>query len=309
MDDGREPLSGFLVRQSPRLSNQNITKLVENFPNLTELRLSQIQKLDNSSLDLLHSLKSLTLLDISSAGLTGENLTDEGVIPLIKAVGGKLETLNLSSNQNLTDGCLTQGIKSACPNLRVLGLSELDLTPTGVKDLFSSWFENTGLEKLDLKGCLDLDDEAIQAVVAHSGRELRDLDLHSVDAKLTEVGLKAVASGCPELRKLDLGFVRALDDFILVSESSVVPVSLLIAFSSAERDPGQLPHAGQAEHFCECRSRSAPAGLIRTTGLLSSHRLCTSSQWCHWDSYEGGVIVCSAVSSQCILVTNYWTVA
>lgn len=256
LDGDREPLSGFLVQQSPRLSNQNLTKLVENFPNLTELRLSEIQKLDNASLDLLHSLHNLTHLDLYRAGLTGENLTDEGVIPLIKAVGGKLHTLILSSNMNLTDGCLTQGVKSSCPNLRVLGLHELDLTPVGVKDLFESWFENSGLENLDLGGCIELDDEAIQAVVAHSGRELKDLNLHSVDAKLTEVGLKAVAAGCPELRKLDLGFVRALDDFILVSEMVLLHSLCSYIIPITEGHPRQQSFTRKAQHLCKSsRSR------------------------------------------------------
>ena len=175
----REPLAGFLIRQSPRFDESCVLRLVENFPNLTELRLAEIQKLDDACLKLLMPLTSLTYLDISRAGLTGQNLTDDGVVPLLQHVGQNLVTLVLNNNELLTDRVLLEGVRPHCPKLRHLGLRELaDLMPEGAVGLFSDWEENEGLETLDIARCIELDDAAIVEIVKHSGRSLRELDMN-----------------------------------------------------------------------------------------------------------------------------------
>lgn len=200
MTADRDPLEGFLLRQSPRFNNACVLRLAENFPNLKELRLSEIQQLQDDSLQHLRGLKSLTYLDISRAGLTATNLTDDGVIPLLEHIGGKLETLTLNENERITDRTLYEGVRVHCPRLRSLGLRLLrELKPGGVASLFQDWSVNAGLEVLDLSRCLDLDDTVVQAVVAHSGPTLVDLNLNSVD-NITDVGLKAIIASTPLLQ-------------------------------------------------------------------------------------------------------------
>lgn len=199
---GREPLQGFLLRQSPRFNNACILRLAENFPNLQELRLSEIQQLTDDSLHHLRPLKSLKYLDISRAGLTATNLTDDGVIPLLESMGGNLETLILSENENITDRTLYEGVRLYCPRLRSLGLRLMArLESGGVAGLFRDWSSNPGLEKLDICRCLEIDDVAFEAILSHSGKSLVELDMNSVD-KVTEKGIKSLIGSTPELKRV-----------------------------------------------------------------------------------------------------------
>ena len=183
---------------------------------LTELRLAEVEKLDDDSLKFLHGLTHLTYLDLSRAGLTGEALTDDGVVPLLEHVGSNIKTLILNNNHNLGDRTLLKGIRPHCAVLRHLGLRDVaEILPTGVVGLFGDWSANDGLEFLDISRCLEINDAGIAALIEHSGKTLVTLNINSVDKDLTEEGLKSIAGNCDLLERLDLGFVRAVDDFLL----------------------------------------------------------------------------------------------
>lgn len=116
----------------------------------------------------------------------------------------------------LTDRVLVEAVKVHCPRLRSLSLHSLALIQsTGLEALFTDWV-NTGLTHLNLHRCTLLENEAIEAVVAHSGHSLIELDLNSVD-EIEELTLKVLAKGCKAMRVIDLSFVRSVDDFILKS--------------------------------------------------------------------------------------------
>jgi DNA repair protein RAD7 len=154
-------------------------------------------------------LKKLRHLDLSHGGLKGENFTDDGVIRLLEAVGGTLTTLILDDNTILTDRTLIEGIKVNCPNLIELSLKNLtELLPTGVAELFGEdWINRKGMVRISLHRCIQLDDQALESVVKHSGHSLVRLDLNSVDG-VREKGLKYLAENAPELTELDVSFVR-----------------------------------------------------------------------------------------------------
>lgn len=114
----------------------------------------------------------------------------------------------------LTDRVLTEGIKIHCPRLRSLSLHSLaKLESTGVQDLFTSWV-NVGLTHLSLHRCTKIENEAISALVNHSGHSLRSLNLHSVD-ELEDHVLKDLARSAPLMEELDVSFIRAVDDFVV----------------------------------------------------------------------------------------------
>lgn len=70
--------------------------LVDRNPHLLELKLSELGRLNDDSLALLHPLKWLTSLDISRAGVNqGRVLTDDAVVALIEQVGENLVELVL----------------------------------------------------------------------------------------------------------------------------------------------------------------------------------------------------------------------
>lgn len=119
-----------------------------------------------------------------------------------------------TENYLLTDRVLIEAVKVHCPHLRSLSLHSLSLVQsTGVEALFTDWV-NTGLTHLNLHRCILLENEAIEAVVSHSGHSLVELDLNSVD-EVEETTLKILAKGCPRMRVLDVSFVRSCDDFVV----------------------------------------------------------------------------------------------
>lgn len=217
-----------------------IALLVERNPRLYNLQLSELGKLSDLSLPFLHPLKCLTSLDISRAGvIQGMVLTDDAVVALLENVGENLVDLvldrasyflldriclytiltlpavfRLTENYLLTDRVLIEGIKIHCPHLRSLSLRQLsEIQSTGFQSLFTDWI-NTGLTHLDIHRCLKLEDEALEALVTHSGHSLRKLDMHSVD-EVTDVMLAKMAEGCGAMEELDVSFVRAVDDFVV----------------------------------------------------------------------------------------------
>lgn len=101
-----------------------------------------------------------------------------------------------------------------CPHLRTLSLHSLaQIQSTGLEALFTDWV-NTGLTSLNLHRCVLIENEALEALVAHSGHSLVDLDLNSVD-EVEDTALRVLAAGCPLVQTLDLSFVRSVDDFVL----------------------------------------------------------------------------------------------
>lgn len=119
-----------------------------------------------------------------------------------------------TENYKLTDRVLVEGVKIHCPHLRSLSLHSLSrIQSAGLQDLFTSWV-NTGITHLNLHRVSLLENEAIDALITHSGHSLIELDLNSVD-ELEETVLKRLASECKELRVVDLSFIRSCDDFVL----------------------------------------------------------------------------------------------
>ncbi|KAK4047874.1 UV-damaged DNA-binding protein rad7 [Microbotryomycetes sp. JL221] len=212
---GEHQLEGFGLRQSARFDNEALQILVDRNPGLFNLQLSEIGKLNDSSLAMLHPLKNLTTLDISRAGVDqGRVLTDDAVVALIENVGENLIELVLDQNYLLTDRVLIEGVKIHCPKLSRLSLYGLiEIQSTGMQSLFQDWV-NPGLELLNIHRCDHTDNEALAAIVSHSGHSLKTLNLHSCD-NLEVEALMNMAANCPVMRDLDLSFVRMTDNFVI----------------------------------------------------------------------------------------------
>ncbi|KAM0790783.1 hypothetical protein ACM66B_004631 [Microbotryomycetes sp. NB124-2] len=212
---GDHQLEGFGLRQSARFDNEAVQILVERNPGLFNLQLSEIGRLNDASLAMLHPLKNLTTLDISRAGVDqGRVLTDDAVVALIENVGENLVELVLDQNYLLTDRVLVEGVKVHCPKLSLLSLYGLvEIQSTGMQALFQDWV-NPGLETLNIHRCDHTDNDALGAIVSHSGQSLKLLNLHSCD-NLEVDALMNMASNCPMMQELDLSFVRMTDNFVV----------------------------------------------------------------------------------------------
>lgn len=203
-------LEGFLVTQSPRIDKETVHELVKNCPNLTELRLSEIGKLDSGMLEELKPLERLRLLDISSPP---DSLTDDAIINLLEAVGDSIEELNLADNFDLTDAILPAIVKY-CPRLQSLCLRNLtELTDQGVTAFFGSLQAkgHQGLRCIDMEKGHELSDSALGALIAHSGETIEWLSLLG----WREVALEALNAlvKCKNLKYLDVGWCRAVNNF------------------------------------------------------------------------------------------------
>ncbi|KAK4698450.1 DNA repair protein RAD7, partial [Phenoliferia sp. Uapishka_3] len=217
-------LEGFGIRQSARMNDEALQLLVTHCPDLYNLQLSEIGKLTDLSLGILHPLTNLTSLDISRSGFPeGDSLTTEGVVALLAAVGENLVELVLDQNYNLGDDVLVLGIKPHCRHLRSLSLSHLaDLTPEGFSTLFDLWPLNSGLSHLSIHRCTSLTSSSLRSLLAHSAHSLESLNLHSVD-EIEQDDLFQLAKDTKGLVTLDVSFVRAVDNFVVKAFQDGLP--------------------------------------------------------------------------------------
>ena len=207
-----ERLEGFLITQSPRIDLETINKLVDSCPNLTELRLSEIGLLDGECLAAISKLEKLRLLDLSAPP---HSLKDDDVIALLEAAGAELESLDLSSNPDLSDATL-DAIAQYCPKLRDLHMRHLvELTNEGVAKFFKTLQGkgHAGLRIVDMEKGHDLKDEALEALLSQSGETVEQLSILGW-RDTTSTALEGIAQ-CLSLRELDLGWCRKLTDFAL----------------------------------------------------------------------------------------------
>lgn len=215
-------LESFKIRESPRFDLSCAESMVQHCPNLRELGLAQIGPLDKTMLKPLESYgDQLTYLDISDPGVSApgippKSLENDEVVSLLKAVGKNLTYLDTSKNIDLTDRIIVEAISPCCHKLKTLRLIGLEnLKAETVAGMFADWTLEgvTGISYLYLDRMLKLDDSLMEPLLTHSGPDLVELSLNSVDG-ITDTGLEVLANAknLTKLETLDLSFVRAVDD-------------------------------------------------------------------------------------------------
>lgn len=207
-------LEGFLVTQSPRFDHDCIESLVKNCTSLKDLRLKEVGKIDDVFLNEIQALDgSLRYLDIADPS---HSCSEDAMIDLMRAVGGGLVYLNVSKHDALTDKFLDKGLLPYVHKLESLTISHLpELTDVGVAEFFDAWSEvSPPLDLLDASRNDALKGAALESILNHSGKKLSQLNINGwkdvdLDA-LNEIGRMGT-----ELRRLDVGFCRAVDDFVV----------------------------------------------------------------------------------------------
>jgi len=251
-------LRSFKIRETPRFDLACVEKMVQHCPNITQLGLAQIGKLDDKMLGPLAAYANLTYLDISDPGVSGpgimaESLKDESVIKLLSKVGRNLGTLIISGNTALTDEVVAKGIAPNCTSLVNLACAGCDqITGKAFAKLWASEPDDsqplakgrrsnatksqdavklpkTNMRRVNLGRALQVDDDAIFALMEHSGASLVDINLNSVDL-LTERGLSAIAQHCKSVVTLDLSFCRALDDSLLIDLTKIPTLQKILVW-------------------------------------------------------------------------------
>uniref|UniRef100_A0A8D1PQE2 F-box/LRR-repeat protein 15-like leucin rich repeat domain-containing protein n=1 Tax=Sus scrofa TaxID=9823 RepID=A0A8D1PQE2_PIG len=159
------------------------------------------------------------------------HISETGFALFLKVCGSELVRLELSCSHFLNETCL-EIISEMCPNLQDLNLSSCDKLPPqafnhiaklcGLKRLilYRTKVEQTGLlsilnfcselQHLSLGSCVMIEDyDVIASVIGAKCKKLRTLDLWRCK-NITENGIAELASGCPLLEELDLGWCPTL---------------------------------------------------------------------------------------------------
>lgn len=208
----KKPLERLSITQSPRFDLECMNALTTRCSrNMTDLRLCEVGQLNDDYLHLIGRFKSLTSLDISRPSVS---LSDDAVIELLEYIGANLEHLNISGNDALTDDALENGIKAHTRKLVSLKASLTQFTNDGVTAFFTDNDNMPPLQTLDLSRVHELSSEALSALTRHSGRQLIELNINSWKDSSNE-SLMELAQGVPVLKKIDLGWCRQTDNFVI----------------------------------------------------------------------------------------------
>ena len=114
-----------------------------------------------------------------------------------KGYGPNLEKLILKGCKNLKD----EGLKISGSKLRVLDLSDTDITGIGLEE---GDYCLTSLETLNLANCQELTDGGLVKILRISGSKLIVLTL--ADTNITGMGLEKEVKALPMLENLKLSF-------------------------------------------------------------------------------------------------------
>lgn len=154
----------------------------------------------------------LEYLDISCPG--GESCSDAALVNLLGAVGASLKHLDVSKHDLLTDEFLLGGLQQQARNLESLSIPHLpEITSKALASLFNDW-ENPPLVALNASRNPELLTDALEAIMQHSGSRLESLNINGWK-DVEENGLREIGRKGKELQKLDVGFCRNVDDFVV----------------------------------------------------------------------------------------------
>ncbi|KAF8914669.1 hypothetical protein CPB85DRAFT_1560873 [Mucidula mucida] len=207
-------LECFFITQSPRFDLECLNSLIDTSgKTLQKLGLQEVGQLSDEFLQSIERLAGhLKILDISDPSTP---CSDDALINLLEAVGSTLTSLNISGHHAAEDAVLLNGVQpnvQCLSSLAIRGLGKL--SNEGVADFFSGWTSNPPLASLDISRIPLLKSEALLAMLEHSGSALQELNINGwkgvENEALEQIGVRA-----PELRTVDLGFCRGVDDFTL----------------------------------------------------------------------------------------------
>ena len=154
--------------------------------------------------------KGLRHLDIADPT---ESCTEGAMISLLRFIGKSLTYLNVSKHSLLGEKFLSKGLQLYAKALESLTISHLpELTDEDVSKFFGAW-KNPPLKSLDISRNEVLGSLSLKSLVKHSGEELEELNINGWK-DVDEPALKSIGLA-KELKKLDVGWCRAVDDFLL----------------------------------------------------------------------------------------------
>jgi DNA repair protein RAD7 len=202
-------------------------------PSLTRLKVSHNQAVTGAGVA---AIAQITTLRHLSLDLRNE-LHSDVYVDLLSHIGAHLKTLSLTRVRD-ADNTVLDAIHTHCRALSKLRITESEeMTDAGFVRLFRDW-ANPGLEFIDLQKCRQLDSahprenpdglglcsNGFRALMAHSGRKLRELNVHAcrhIGADAFEDVFNPAATnnekGCyyETMAKLEISFCEEVTDFVV----------------------------------------------------------------------------------------------
>ncbi|KAG2148764.1 RNI-like protein [Suillus clintonianus] len=232
----------FKITQSPRFNLACMQTLTDSCKNMEELSLREIGLMDNEFADPLCSLSSLRVLDLAFPGI---GIDEDGWMKIIEKHGITLERLDASKHEGFTDYVLQESVRKYTRVLLELKLDEcLNLTDEGVAQFFGNWAypistlkdedydmdvdsdpvdvglaslepftPNPPLHVLSLARNQELSSATLTTAIVHSAHSLTWLSVNGLRSASSEA--LAQLKRAKELRYLDAGWCRELDDFVM----------------------------------------------------------------------------------------------
>lgn len=224
-----KPLQNLQVYYTDKhFDDECLAMLKDASPSLKRIKVYHNQKVTGDGIRELAHLKNLQHLSINLHNSVHSDIWVE----VLKNIGVGLKTLSLLMTPEL-DNTVLDAIHVNCRSLSKLRITDSEvMTDAGFARLFTGWL-NPGLTFIDLQKCRHLDSqkprenpdgvglcsEGFKALMAHSGHNLKKLNVHSCRHISTEAfeevfGPEKVYS---ELKELEVSFCEGVTDFVVGS--------------------------------------------------------------------------------------------
>lgn len=197
-------------------------------PSLKRIKVCHNQAVSGDGILELANVKTLEHIGIQ----LHKNVHSDVYVTVINSIGKGLKTFSLRMTPDL-DNTVLDAIHAKCRSLEKLRLTDSEvMTDAGFARLFRGW-ANPGLYIVDFQKCRHVDStkprenehnvglcsEGFKALMAHSGKTLRKLNVHACRHISREAFEEVFAPErvYPELKRLEISFCEEVTDFIVGS--------------------------------------------------------------------------------------------
>lgn len=209
-------------------NDECLALLKDTTPSLKRFKVSNNQAVSGDGIRELAKLKSLEHLSTHLLKTVHSDIW----IEVLGGIGAGLKTFSLRRTPEV-DNSVLDAIHKNCHSLVKLRITDSEeMTDAGFARLFTDW-SNPGLAFIDLQKCryvnsqlprenpdnVGLCSEGFKALMAHSGHQLRYLNIHACRHISREAFEEVFGSDktYPELRNFEVSFCEEITDFIVGS--------------------------------------------------------------------------------------------
>ncbi|QLQ79901.1 hypothetical protein HG537_0C05490 [Torulaspora globosa] len=218
-------LKEFHISNTHRFTNQSLMSLLSNCgPDLVSLGLARLDSVSKYQLLPQHLRNSEFHTLAIQNPLNEEDVKDETIIKILANIGSSLRKFVLVGCTELTDSMIVDGMAVYLESNNVLEALELEeltsITTDGLLYLYSKLMMPS-LKICSLKRCTQIEGNALIELFSNPAKDsLEYLNINSLNKLSKEVFANLL---CPNLRHLDVSFVRAVDDLIVEQVATANP--------------------------------------------------------------------------------------